>query len=242
METLFVVLLLLSLGVMLIGLIVPSKVRLDSRKRVAQVFGGTSLVFFIILAIVADPVPETAPIAEVAAQNSAPVTETVPAPVKQPRSLEERITIALNSSLGATNNTDKQRVVRVEITPYDSSMLSGYGYKPTDSVKSILVVINASENLTTNLQKGSMAGEAVKVFQSVFPISDEIGDIIIWSQLPVKDQYGNVKDGTAITYSMGRPLFQKINWTNFNHRDLPTLLNTEDRVDDRNGSHELIKF
>lgn len=242
METLFVILLLLSLGVMLVGLVVPSKVRLDSRKRVAQVFGGTSLVFFIILAIVADPVTETAPIAEVVAQNPAPVVETESSPAKQPRSLEERITIALNNALGSTNNTDKPRVVSVKVDSYNSVELSAYGYAPTDVVKGVLITINSSENLTANLQKGTMADEATKVFQAVFPLSQEIGDVAIWSQLPVKDQYGNTKDGTAITFVMARPLYQKINWTNLNHRDLPNLLNTESRIDDRNGSHELIRF
>jgi hypothetical protein len=121
-------------------------------------------------------------------------------------------------------------------------MLAMYKYPSDAPISGILVKINASENLTTNLQKGTMSDEAVKVFQAVFPLDHNIGDIIIWSQLPVKDQYGNLKDDTAIVYSMSRSLFDKINWTNYNHRDLPILLKSEGKIDDRNNYYESIKF
>ncbi len=88
----------------------------------------------------------------------------------------------------------------------------------------------------------TMDDEATKVFQSVFALSPSIGDIILWSQLPVQDKYGNTKDRVAIVFSMGRPLYQKVSWTDFNHRSLPSLLQSETSIDDRNAYHELIKF
>lgn len=172
-------------------------------------------------------------------ESVTPIASDAPA---EPLTLEQQITSKINEALGSATNMDKPRVVRVEVATYNDNDLKTYGYKPTDDVKGLLIVINASENLTTNLQKATMADEAADIFQNVFPLSSQIGDIIIWSQLPVKDQYGNTKDDTAITYAMGRPLFEKINWSNFNNRDLPTLLNNEERVDDRNGSYELIRF
>lgn len=185
---------------------------------------------------------ESKPVADstaTAPQTSASATNDSPA---EPLSLEQQITNKINEALGATNNTNKPTVVKVEVNKYNAAELKAYGYKSIDDVKGLLITINASENLTTKLQKGSMAGEAAKIFQSVFPLSSQIGDIIIWSQLPTKDQYGNTKDSTTITYAMGRPLFEKMNWTDYNHRDLPALLNNENKVDDRNGSLELIKF
>lgn len=160
----------------------------------------------------------------------------------EPISLEQQITNKINEVLGTNTNMDKPVVVKVEVENYKSSELIAYGYKAEDKIKSVFIVINASENITTNLQKGAMAGEAEKIFKGVFPLSGDIGDIIIWSQLPIKDQYGNIKDDTAITYAMARPLFEKINWDNLNHRELPNLLNSEDKNDDRNGSYELLKF
>ena len=103
-------------------------------------------------------------------------------------------------------------------------------------------MINASENLTANLQRGTMEDEAAKIFQSVFPLEADIGDVSIWSQLPVKDKYGNTKDDTAITFVMSRPVYEKINWASFDYHDLPDLLNSENSTDDRNGSHELVRL
>lgn len=195
------------------------------------------------LFVIVGSLGESAPKEDVAAtpESQAETTSTGSAPA-QPLSLEDQITQKINEALGATTNMDKPRVARIEVDKYNASELQAYGYKPTDDVKGVLIVINASENLTTNLQKGTMAGEAAKAFQAIFPLSSQIGDVIVWSQLPIKDQYGNVRDDTAITFAMGRPLYEKINWANLNHRDLPTLLNSEDTKDDRNGSHELIKF
>jgi hypothetical protein len=157
-------------------------------------------------------------------------------------SLERQIEQAIIDKLGEKNNTNKSTVVGVEVTKYNATELKAYKFNSTDEVSGVLIKINASENLTTNLQKGTMDDEASDIYQAVFPLSPKIGDIIIWSQLPVKDQYGNTKDDTAIVFAMARPSFEKVNWSNFNHRDLPGLLDSEERLDDRNGYSELIKF
>ena len=182
---------------------------------------------------------QTAPVTEKQVPVQEVAQNTLPPVVK---SDEEKITDAINTSLGSKTNTDKQRVVSVEIDKYDAKMLSTYKYKSGESVVGLLIKINADENLTTNLQKGTMHDEATKIARAVFPINQTIGDIIIWSQLPVKDQYGNIKDDTAIVYSISRSLFNKINWSNFNHRDLPALLKSENSTDDRNNYFENIKF
>lgn len=206
----------------------------------------------ILFLIIAGATMDTKPRQDLALNNSAgqaqksESTQTAVAPIEQvtakPKTLEERITNTINTSLGSQTNTKKPRVVEVILDPYKQSMLTEYGYKGGESITGVLIKINSDENLTTNLQKGTMHNEATKIAQAIFPLNSTIGDIIIWSQLPVKDQYGNVKDGTAIVYSIARPLFNKINWSNFNHRDLPTLLKSENRIDDRNNYYETIKF
>ncbi len=179
---------------------------------------------------------------EIPTKTEPQVQEVVVATAPKPKTLEEKITEAINSSLGSQTNTKKPRLVDVQVTKYTASMLSEYGYKSTDNISSILIIINSDENLTSNLQKSTMDNEASKLIQSIFPIDSNIGDIIIWSQLPVKDKYGNTKDDTAIIFSVSRPLSAKINWSNFNYRDLPTLLKSEEKVDDRNGYFEKIRF
>ncbi|MCK9578967.1 MAG: hypothetical protein M0Q92_00775 [Methanoregula sp.] len=229
---------------------------MKSRKQSLLVFGSSTVLFFILFGITADPAPATSPKPETkvvqqaeslkASETEQPASktteQTVQQPTPQPKTLEEKITDAINTSLGSKTNTDKQRVVSVEITKYDASMISAYKYKSGETVVYPLIKISADENLTTNLQKSTMHDEAVKIAKAVFPVDQTIGDIIIWSQLPVKDQYGNIKDDTAIIYSMSRSLFDKVNWSNFSYRDLPTLLKTEHNIDDRNNYSESIKF
>lgn len=256
MNSLFLILLLLSFVGIIIGLVKPSVVKMKSRKQSLLIFGGSTVLFFILFGITADPVPTTPPtpatkvvqqadnskVKETEQTKQKTTEQTTQQPAPQLKTLEEKITDAINSSLGSKTNTDKQRVVSVEITKYDASMISAYKYKSGETVVYPLIKINADENLTTNLQKITMNDEAVKIAKAVFSVDQTIGDIIIWSQLPVKDQYGNIKDDTAIIYSMSRSLFDKVNWSNFSYRDLPTLLKTEHNIDDRNNYSESIKF
>ncbi len=154
----------------------------------------------------------------------------------------DAIKATVSEALGYKTNIGKPVVTRVEITKYQPSELKQYGYKLDADISYALIEINSSENLTTNLQKGTMNNEAVKTFQSVFSRFPNIGGIILWSDLPIKDKYGNIKNDTAIVYSMARPLYEKVNWTNFSHNDLPQLLKSESKTDDGNGYVEKIKF
>lgn len=244
METLFVILVLASLAGLIIGLIKPSVIKLKSRKYVEYIFGGSMILFFILFGIASDskPSPAQAPAAEVSQNNNSQAQNAEPPVPSKPKTLEERITDAVNASLGSQTNMGKLRVVGVEVDKYNAQMLSDYGYKSGNSIVGLLITINADENLTVNLQKGTMHNEASKIVQAVFPLDQTIGDIIIWSQLPVKNQYGNTKDDTAIVYSIARPLFDKINWSNFDYHNLPTLLRSEHAIDDRNNYYENIKF
>lgn len=256
MNNLFTFLTLFSIIGLIVGLIKPSWVKMKTRKQTFEVFGCLTILFFVLFGVTS-PTPAT-PIdsnntqqkqtepTQAKQDNSQnqvkPSVQQVPQQAPKEKSFEEKITEAVNGSLGANTNTNKPRTVGVEIEKYNAKMLSEYKYKSNESIVGVLIKINADENLTTNLQKGTMDDEASKIAQAVFPIDQSIGDIIIWSQLPVKDQYGNIKDDTAIVFSISRSLFDKINWGNFSHRDLPALLNSESSVDDRNSYFEKIRF
>lgn len=227
MNSLFLALLLVSLVGLVIGLIKPSILKLKSRKQSVLFLGGAALLCFILFGVTSTPQTTT--------QKESVNTQ-------EQKSLQENISDSINNALGSQTNMGKQRVVGVEISKYTTKLLEMYKYKNTDVVNGILVKINSDENLTTNLQKGTMHNEAAKIMQAIFPIDSNIGDIIIWSQLPVKDQYGNAKDDTAIIYSVSRALFSKINWNNFDYHDLPNLLKSENGTDDRNNYFENIKF
>lgn len=172
-------------------------------------------------------------------QESAPVVPVAKSTPTVPQTLEEKIEAAVVSSLGAQTNMKKPRIISVEVEDYKPT---DTGYTATKNLKGIFIKINSSENLNSNLQKMTLNKEASQVAQAIFPLDENIGDIILWTNLPLKDQYGNISDGLAIVYSIARPLYDKINWTNFDYNDLPPLLISEGKVDSRNHYHEDIKF
>ena len=184
---------------------------------------------------------------KVVSENSVqtpPITKQV-APTQvpsKPVTLEEKITKKIIETIGEKNNMGKFTVDSVEITKYKPSELSSYGYNPSDNINDVFIKVNSSENITTNLQKMTLQKEASKILNGVFPVSTDIGSIILWLQIPLKDKYGNIKDDVAIVYSMSRDLYKKVNWTNMQYTDLPALLLSEYKTDDRNNYHETIKF
>jgi hypothetical protein len=243
MNNLFTLLLLLSLLGLIIGLVKPSIIKLDSRKKVLYIFGGSTILCFILFGVTSNSIPTPTQTTSTTAVAQTPEVKKVETkPVQKEKTLEEKITDAVNQSLGAKTNTKKRRVVSVAPEQYNDKVLAIYKYKKGEKVLGVLIKINSDENITTNLQKRTMHDEAAKIAQAVFPLDQTIGDIVIWSQLPVKDQYGNVKDDTAIVYSISRSLFSKINWNNFDGSDLPELLKSESATDDRNNYYENIQF
>lgn len=242
MSELFSLLSFLCFIALIVGLVKPnvfSKLfkRNASRKKVGLAFGITLVILFFCVGITS-PESNSQQASQKAKQQNTPVS-VEPTPSK---SLEQRLSDAIISAIGSKTNMGKQTLVKAEIEKYTAAELAAYGYKSSDSISRAFIQINSSENLTTNLQKGTMNNEALKIVRAVFPLDSNIGDVIIWSQLPVKDQYGNIKDDTAIIYAMGRPLYGKINWDNFSHNDLPSLLKSESSIDDRNGYMEKLKF
>lgn len=204
---------------------------------------SVKIIVFIILLTLAGASIKEETTSEVVKENPTPVVaEQTQTPASTPQTLEEKVTGAITSILGSETNMKKQRVIGVEVDKYNASMLSEYGYKAGEEKVGLLVKINASENLTANLQKNTMHKEATQVFQNTFSTDPAIADIIVWSYIPVKDQYGNTKDDVGIIYSMSRELWKKINWANFQYTDLPGLLLSERKLDDRNSYFEKIKF
>ena len=79
MDAVFGLLLLVSAGALLIGLINPVRVRQSSRKQVGIVYGGASVLFFILIGVTAPHTSEpvaSAPIAE--ATSTAPIAMSTP--------------------------------------------------------------------------------------------------------------------------------------------------------------------
>ena len=242
MSTFFLFLFLFSAGMLLVGVINPRLIfkkdnekiaKIGYRKYASIVFSFLSVVFLILMIAFGGGSKEQ----QKSQAYKAPYTYKT-----QEGTLARQIEQKVIGLLGEKNNLDKPRIIGIDVEKYNAVELRDFGYKPNDEVIGITVKINASENLTANLQKQTTHKEAFDVFKNVFPLSSTIGDIVVWSYLPVKDKFGNVKDEIAITYVMSRSLFVKVNWGGLNYSELPNLLQSETKNNQLNSYRELIRF
>lgn len=184
------------------------------------------VIFLILLGLIGIINTPTTPKATVAENNSATTTE-----VKNlEKTPEQKLTDAIINVVGEKTNMSKPRVISTELSNIEGGKQQAF------------VKVNASENLTSNLEKSTLNKEAVKITQAVFPVDPKIQELVIWSYLPVKDKYGNTKDDVVVIYSVSRSLFSKINWTNFDNNSFPDLLRSESKTDFASGYVEKVKF
>lgn len=242
MSTFFLLLFLFSTGMLLVGAINPRLIfkkdnekiaKIGYRKYAVIVFGFLSIVFLILMIAFDGGNKEQQ---KPQASKASYVYKT------QESTLARQVEQKVIGLLGEKTNLDKPRVIGIDAEKYNATELRDFGYKPSDEVVGITVKMNASENLTTNLQKQTMHKEAFDVFKNVFPLSSTIGDVVVWSYLPVQDKFGNAKDEIAITYVMSRSLFAKVNWEGLNYSELPNLLQSETKNNPLNSYRELIRF
>lgn len=242
MASFFGFLLFVCTVALLVGLVKPAILKFKSRKRVVAILGSAVLVLFVLVGVTADK-PKATEDRKTAKPQPISQPETQAVQVNAPiKTLEDKITEAINTKLRTKTNMGKPRLVGIEVEKYKATQLTAYGYKNSDTVVRVFIQINADENITTKLQKLGMNTDAATIAQAVFPLDQSVGDIIILSQLPLKDKYGNVKDDTAIVYSIARPLFSKVSWQNFYASDLSGLLKSEHSIDDRNNYLEQVRF
>lgn len=241
MNDLFFVLLLLTFMGLVGGIAKPALVKQGSRKRVLGIFGGGLILFAILFGATSSTKTEEDNIIDQSATQTTPKTtpkQTLVAPLSLERQVEQKII----AELGEKTNMGKPTIISVKTDKYTALELQQFGHKQGEEVFEVMVKVNASENVTSNLTKQTMHKEAFAIFKNVFPLSPKIGDVLVWSYIPTKDQYGNMKSDVGITYSMARSLFSKVNWGNMNYSELPALLKAENKSNPLNNYVELIKF
>ena len=113
---------------------------------------------------------------------------------------EERITTFINKELGKETNNDKDRIVSV-------------GY----NADRFAIVLNADNNLTTNLTRTSMLMDASEILEELQGYDDIHGDVTLAFMLDLVDQYGNTEAGRVMNIRLTQATLDKINFENFNY-------------------------
>lgn len=214
MNTLFILIFLLSIPLLIVGLIKPSIFKLQSRKSAGLAFGGLFIVSFILFGVTSTPAEEA-----VVAKNtnaSSTVSNEVKAEIK-PLSLEDKIRpLAIK-----TGTTD------ISYNGIDDEKADPD--RPAGS-RMITVKLNVVDYYSSNTFYKNTGNLSAKVFQQTFTHDQNIYDVIIWYMADTKDRYGNTSNNAILTYTMDVKTYKKINWTNFDSTKMCDFLKSEGKI------------
>jgi hypothetical protein len=206
MDNLFLALFLFSILGLFIGLIKPSLLKLKSRKQSSKIFVSGIILFFILFTITLDsPIKETTPI----------VSDIPPAVV--------RVSPAKVEAIPEKPLTDQQKIEKIVRSALTTS--SNLTYATTDITNDQSPAPEGSKYLVIKINSGTLTSEnsfitntgklSSQIFKEVFSALSNAYDISVLYYGKTTDQYGNKKDNLLMSYTMDRPLFNKINWSGF---------------------------
>ncbi len=135
------------------------------------------------------------------------VSVAAPAEPQAELTIEEKIQKGVVDAVGQKNNSDLDRIVELKVNDH-------MGTEKTDD-KIVLLTLNASDNLSTNMIKGGILLDSIKVFKTVFQ-DENIEEVTLFWQFPLKDSYGNTKHENVLKLGLSRETVGKINWDGFN--------------------------
>jgi hypothetical protein len=224
MNTLFAFLALLSLAGLVVGLAKPQWVRMPSRKRVGLIFGGATILFFILFSFTSPSAPNVPP-AGTSAQSSTTATTTVtgapsaPQAATPPQTDQQKLEAAVQGQLGGTG---------IQVSFRDANIDKDDPIRPAGS-KFITVDLSLGDFWDKNQLTNESGTIVSNIIQQVYAINPHFYDVIVLFYGPTKDQYGNSKDSLVLSYGTDRPEEQKINWSGFDKTGLCALL-TRDAI------------
>jgi len=128
---------------------------------------------------------------------------------KEP-TVEDKVKKAIVDAVKDKTNMKKDRLVDIKANTHHGVEKEG--------AKIVLATLNADENFTSNMAKGSMLMDSSKVFKALFDIP-EVEEVVLLWQLPLTDAYGKTEDGGVLKVTLTREIAAKINWDNFDWKN-----------------------
>lgn len=214
MNDLFMALLLVSLIGLVVGMVKPSLVKLQSRKRVLTLLGGAFVLSFILFGVTSSPSKTTDQ--PVATKSSNP-SSSQPTPTIVKTEAQTLADVGQAATKEAVSTKASYRDTKVEKADAD---------RPAGS-KMVTMSFNVSDFFSKSSLTRDTGKIAAKAMQGIFATNPSFYDVIIWYYGETTDRYGNKKNDVIMTYAMDRVTFQKINWSNFDTSKFCDFLNQE---------------
>lgn len=207
MDNLFLALFFIALVAMVVGLINPSLVKQPSRTRAGLIFGGLSILLFVLFGVTSPSSPE-----------NPEVTQPAPESTSAPKSPSD----ALSESLRSIASTGSFSYRDIQIGDADSDRPKG--------TKTITAKVNVGSFYNRNSLLRDTGNLSAKLFQTIYASSINAVDAFVYYYAETTDRYGNKKDDVVIVYAIDKTTFGKINWQSFETRNLCDFLKEEERI------------
>ena len=191
-----------------------------TRKKIGLTFGLALVVVVIISAIVSPTANsgqnnnksqlQTAP-AKQAAASPTPTPPTQQAAAQPtptaPQTDQQKLDAAVKSQLQQAS---------LPVSYNNTTIESDDSNKPKGS-QYVTVDLNTGEFLDGNAFVTGTGKLTSDIMQQVFPINPNFYDVLLRYNGQTTDQYGNATTTMIMSYEMDRPLYSKINWSNFSN-------------------------
>lgn len=229
MANIFIPLFLLSAAALILGLVKPSWLRMPTRKRASVVFGGATIIFFILVAITVPPRavstqastsadPRPAVLASTTTQPAQATNNTVPtpaptpqppAPVTDPEAADRaQLEQLVYDALHGTNNGGEPYIKSTDIihdTDFDNP--TNADGSPRYSGWTVNVAINIDGSRTV------MNREIADLYISLYSHRTDLVMVGIKAYEPLIDKYGNPSDGWVYGTFLKAAEAYKVNWS-----------------------------
>jgi hypothetical protein len=200
MNDLFALLALFGLIGLVVGLIKPTLFRIKSRKNALYIFGGLTVIFFILFGVTS-PSTQTSTTTPVAIKSS----EQTPLAPQVPLTDEEKIKNAVAPLL-------EQSSLKASYDQEYSYLASDDENKPSNKQQDVYVGIDTgliSDDSSYITESGTLTAS---IFQQVFSINPNFVHVLVAYRGLTTDSYGHSTTTQLMGYSMDRALYNKINW------------------------------
>lgn len=120
----------------------------------------------------------------------------------------------LTSAVGEKTNNSENKIIELQVNEHAGTVKEGD--------KIVVAKLHGNDNLSSNMIKGGMQLESIKIFKQLFQLS-EIEEVdLIW-QFPTTDKLGDSTLSTVLKINLSRTTVSKINWDGFDKDDLASV-------------------
>lgn len=126
----------------------------------------------------------------------------------------------------ATPEIKLENLIQQTVTSYKSGM-SYMTIEKSEKNKELIVSIQVKSFLTKNTLVHITGELSSKIFQTSFQFDPSFNNVTVWYYMEATDKYGNKSNEVGLSYSINKQTFSKINWQNFNAKELCDFLSNE---------------